>query len=196
MRASFPYSICLLGALLAGPLAAQPTAEGFRAAWSARDLPVPAQEAGPRYRNLISGNPILAVFAIYFLEYERVLAPQTSLALSVSYFSAEDDTDEEFGYFSTDGKFRWYPGQALRGFSIGGTAGLTRVEEDTDFTGEVRRFTAFSLGVALDYYWVLGRNDNFAVVLGAGAKRLFSDQFEGDDLKAYPTGRLSIGYAF
>ena len=45
--------------------------------------------------------------------------------------------------------------------------------------------------------WLLGRERNFAVTLGGGAKRLF---FLGDEVNdasvGVPTARLSIGYAF
>ena len=57
--------------------------------------------------------------------------------------------------------------------------------------------TAASFGFSLEYQWLLGARQNFAVTMGGGARRLvvFGDQVSGSSL-ALPTFRLSIGRGF
>jgi len=50
----------------------------------------------------------------------------------------------------------------------------------------------------LDYNWLLGAQKGFYVGLGAGAKAVFiSDKDIADKATVrYPTGRISVGWAF
>ena len=61
-----------------------------------------------------------------------------------------------------------------------------------------RRFTRPSIGTELSYQWMLGPTSRFAVVLGAGVKRMFGKEgnFDPVNIPLLPMGRASIGYAF
>lgn len=156
--------------------------------------PALAQEAGPT--QVISVNPIGLLFEVLSAEYERTFSPSSTLGAAVTLFSPD-----EFTYFSAEGKYRYYPqGRPLQGFSFGGGAGFTLVSsdyEDTCAECEDESATALSISIGLDYQWLLGANERFAVAAGIGGKRLF---FLGDELEGaaagYPTARVSVGYAF
>ena len=183
--------------LAAAPAAAQSTA--LQAA------PAPAaSSAAAAPRQSISVNPIGAVFQVYMGEIERSLTPSTSIGLSSSYWDAGADDGEdasaEVAYLSVDAKVRYYPsGGGLQGFSLGGSVGYTTLSgsfEDSEGQPQ-ERASAVSAGVMLDYNWLLGARKNFMVGTGLGAKRLFPIDVDTDDVTlAYPTARLSVGFAF
>lgn len=152
--------------------------------------------ASPRKANVISINPLLLAFGGVSAEYERRIGNASALAAGFNYYSPE-----LFDYISADAKFRFYPnGEALRGFSVAGTGGVTHASESLDvdcFDCQEESGTALTLGVELNYQWLLGSTRNFAVTLGLGAKRLFFvGGSVGDAAVGLPTARLSIGYAF
>jgi hypothetical protein len=160
-----------------------------------------AQEAAPKQS--IAINPLGAVFQVYSGEIERSLVPGLSLGASTSYWGSGADFSDgsaDVSYFSVDGKLRYYPGgTSLKGFSMGGTFGYTTLSGTlTDEQGrETDRGNALSAGVVLDYNWLLGENRRFLVGTGIGAKRLFPMGVDADGISiAYPTVRLSVGYAF
>ena len=68
----------------------------------------------------------------------------------------------------------------------------------TSNTGGDETVTAPSLGVLLEYQWLMGASKNFALTLGLGAKALsIKDNFSSSDFVArYPTARVSVGYSF
>lgn len=155
-----------------------------------------AQETAPK-NQVLSINPLVLIFGGVSGEYERRVGAGTAVALGLSYYTF-DDAD----YLSVEGKYRFYPsGEALRGFSVAGTGGFSHVGDDSACEGIFDDCTdsgnALTVGVELNYQWLLGRERNFAVTLGGGAKRLF---FLGDEVEdasvGVPTLRLSIGYAF
>jgi hypothetical protein len=149
-------------------------------------------------RNVLSIQPINAVFTDYSAEYERATAGAVTLGIGGTYFDIGDDFDE-LTYKSADVKLRYYPnGTALMGFSFGGTAGFTSIS-GTDFDGTDESVSGPSLGVLLEYQWLLGVKRNFSVALGVGAKALFvnDNTFDSDDfITRYPTARVSVGFAF
>jgi hypothetical protein len=154
-------------------------------------------------RQSIAINPLGAVFRVYSGEIERSLVPGLSLGASSSYWGTGADFEDGSGdvsYLSLDGKLRYYPGgTSLQGFSLGGTFGYTRLagKLTTDDGRETGRADALSAGVVLDYNWLLGDDRRFLVGTGVGAKRLFPLGIEDADVSiAYPTLRLSVGYAF
>lgn len=167
-------------------------------------LPFPhaaAQDLPPR--NVISIQPLSAVFTVFAAEYERAVGTAVTAGLGATGWSTDDDGfGDRLRYRSVDVKVRYYPqGTALSGFSFGGTIGFTNVVH------EVRSATppydqsagGGSFGVLLEYQWLLGAKRNFAVALGVGAKALMVN--EGDlagsnFLARYPTARISVGWAF
>ena len=160
----------------------------------------PAAVIAPR-QQVISFQPINAVFTVYAAEYERALKPTLTLGVGATGFFPGD-----LSYTSGDVKLRYYPqARPFQGFSFGASVGVTRAgEEYTDFGGggepveRDRSVTGPSGGFMLDYGWLLGATQRFYVGLGVGAKVLFVDDedFSDDFIARYPTARLSVGYAF
>lgn len=157
-----------------------------------------AQSATPK-TTVLSIQPLTAMLTIYSGELEQRLSPTMTVGIGGSHWSA-GDTDK-LSYTSGDLKLRYYPeGHALSGFAFGIQGGYTTVSEKwTDGTGaaEEHKGSAPTMGVALDYNWLLGQNRAFYVGLGVGAKKVFinADKFN-DPTFTYPTARVSIGYAF
>ncbi len=151
--------------------------------------------------SVLSIQPLSAVFGVYAVEYEHALAPTVTFGIGGSYWS--DDTDgSEVKYSSGDIKLRYYPeAHPFQGFSFGGQVGYTSISdnETTDTFGSSSKSTAHgpTIGVALDYNWLLGASKTFYVGLGVGAKKIFANADDiGTANLAYPTARISIGFAF
>ena len=158
-------------------------------------------------RNYLAINPLSILFTLYNGEFEHVFASREfSIGASTSYWGENQDScdfgcSDEVDYFSVDGKVRYYPsGRALKGFSFGATVGVSRLSgsfTDSQTGQSESKATAFSFGFVLDYNWVLGRTQHFLVGTGIGAKRLVGLDIDTDGVTvAYPTARLSVGYAF
>ncbi len=160
----------------------------------------PAQEttATAIPRSVLSIQPINAVFTAYSAEYEHAVGTAVTFGVGGTYFNVGDGVDE-VTYKSGDLKLRYYPnGTALMGFSFGVTGGYSAVS-GTDFNGATESASAPSLGVLLEYQWLLGLKRNFAVTLGVGAKAVFINDnsiSSSNFIARYPTARVSIGYAF
>jgi hypothetical protein len=154
-----------------------------------------AQNVAPR--NVISIQPLSAMFTVFAGEYERAFGKAASWGIGTTYASTDnDDIQQEATYTSGDFKLRYYPqGAALNGFSLGGSVGYTSVSET--FGGTDNSGGAVSLGVLLEYQWLWGMKKNFAMSLGAGAKSLMIDKDQFSDVfGTYPTARVSVGYAW
>ena len=155
-------------------------------------------------KQVISIQPLTAMFTLYSAEYERALSHSVTLGVAGTFLGVdEDDADASLSYTSTDVKLRYYPGASpFQGFAFGVQGGYTRVagRATNDATGESLDASVGgpSFGVALDYNWLLGASRTFYVGLGAGAKAAFidDDKLDGDVTARYPTARISIGYAF
>ena len=148
--------------------------------------------------SVFSIQPISTMLTVYSGEFELAMSRSTTLGIGATYWGPDFD-DAEFSYLAGDLKFRYYPeGRAFQGFSFGGSAGLTRVAASDNNTQDNGSVTKPSIGVMLDYGWLLGTSKSFYVGLGAGAKALFmsDDEFNQDITLRYPTARLSIGWAF
>jgi Protein of unknown function (DUF3575) len=151
-------------------------------------------------RNVLSIQPINAVFTAYAAEYERQMGGASTFGLGGTYFDVGDANVDKLTIKSADVKLRYYPnGTALMGFSFGASAGYSSFTGTDVFTSEETTVNGPSLGFLLEYQWLMGVQKNISVALGAGAKAVFvkDADFSSDTFAArYPTGRLSIGYAF
>jgi hypothetical protein len=149
--------------------------------------------------NVLSIQPINAVFTAYSGEYEHQMTGAATFGIGGTYFDVGDDIDK-LVFKSGDLKLRYYPnGTALMGFSFGGTVGFTSITGTDDTSGDETTVSGPSLGVLLEYQWLMGVQRNISVALGAGAKAVFvkDTDFTSDSYSArYPTVRVSIGYAF
>jgi hypothetical protein len=179
-----------------------------------------AQRGG--YRSAIGINPLGIPFDVASIEFETLLQQGITVGLAGSYVAWNDD-DEIQGaerYTSADLKFRYYPGEVvLRGFSVGLSLGVTKYSERiADFRScqftptnpnpcpsgpptSRQAITTPTLGILVDYNFLLGAQRRFLVGTGVGAKRLLNrgdraadDPF--DPPRAYPFARFSIGLLF
>ena len=184
------------GALLfaAAPLAAQGTTQApdtIRIERPTVVIPAGALPPAPVHHNLVSFQPLNAIFESYQVEYERTLSPTATVGLGGNLWNHIGSH-----YRSADLKLRYYPGaRALQGFSFGVSAGYSNITVDDSGDKLAHGPTA---GALFEYNWLLGGKQNFHVGMGLGAKTLFGrkDDFAGDINWHYPTARLSIGWAF
>jgi len=144
-------------------------------------------------RTLISLNPLGLPFKWLSAEIERTATQMVTLGASFGYTDFIGDAT----YTSLDAKLRVYPNEeAFRGFALGLSAGLVRVSEE--FSGRADNTEAApSVGVTADYNWILGKSKRFVVGTGVGAKRLFGNDDNFNDVNfAYPTFRFQTGLIF
>jgi uncharacterized protein DUF3575 len=158
-----------------------------------------AQTATSGKSAVLSIQPITSMLTIYTGELELAMSPSATIGVGTTYWSPDFD-GEGFTYLSGDLKVRYYPdARAFQGFSFGGSVGLTRVSASSSNTQDNGSVTKPSIGLMLDYNWLLGANKAFYVGIGAGAKAVFinEDEFNNQSLTfRYPTARLSVGWAF
>lgn len=171
---------------------------------SSRSLTAQSTAEPPLKRTVISVQPLSAIFSVYAAELEHAISPTTTLGLGGTYWSP-NFAGEDMTYSSADLKWRYYPqGRALEGFSFGMSAGYTHIKDkSTDVvfgTGTYSEYTTSgpTIGAAIEYNWLLGRERGFFIGLGLGAKRIFakSEDVSSEVKFSYPTARISIGKAF
>jgi len=161
-------------------------------------------------RNLITVQPLIAVAGVFSGDYERAVGSSgLTLGANVSHWNLDlfdhaDATSVGYGltYSSAEAKLRYYVSeQAFHGLSFGVTAGGVQLHQKfRDFDGHADRMSSAGakLGAELDYTWLLGRRQQFAIALGVGGKRVLvhnSDDFY-DPVTRYITSRVAIGWAF
>jgi hypothetical protein len=149
-------------------------------------------------KNVFTIQPLNAVFQFYSAEYERAATKAVTWGVGANYASGFL-WDDDVSYTSAEFKLRYYPaGVALQGFSVGSALGYTNVRDNNSGGTTPVSEGAPSLGVLLEYQWLLGQEKNFALALGLGAKALFIDTSDSsnDFTARYPTARISIGWAY
>jgi hypothetical protein len=179
--------------LAAAPLTAVPQAA--RAQSGAASQP---------YAQTISINPLGLPFGIFSAEYERVVSGGLTVGVGGTYASGfyEDDDEEDARDAWVEGKLLYYPNETpLRGFSVGLTLGYHNARNDGSSLfgpgGTVRSEGAPTVGVLLDYNWLIGPRKRFLIGTGIGARRVLKNVDSNSPLsQVYPDGRLQIGIAY
>ena len=140
-------------------------------------------------------NPLGIPFEVVSVEFEAALHDAFTVAGNFSYFSPDEFTRSSF-----EVKGRLYPNeQAPRAFSVGLGLGVVNTRENFDRAGvDVNADkTHPSIGVYVDYNWLLGKRNRFFVGTGFGAKRILGESDDFDDAPfVYGTARFLIGVAF
>ncbi|MFL5616142.1 MAG: DUF3575 domain-containing protein [Gemmatimonadaceae bacterium] len=147
---------------------------------------------------VLSIQPVSSMLTIYSGEAELALSRSATLGVGATYFNP-DVTDGDVTYLSSDLKLRYYAdGRPFQGFSFGGSVGITRATAVDNTSGEKASASGPSIGVMVDYNWLLGAQKAFYISSGLGAKTLFISNKEVADKATlhYPTMRLSVGWAF
>lgn len=168
-----------------------------------------AEAQGPS--KIVSINPFLPLAGYFQGEFEGRVRDNLAIAVSGAHMRLDDL------YTSADVKLRFYPaGRALQGFGLSMGLGYGRVKNDDIFydclslppgqsgacpaINDGQSATGASASVEAQYQWLLGKQRNTAVTLGAGAKRFYIDDTNVNGYDLYqefvPTLRLTIGYAF
>jgi hypothetical protein len=176
-------------------LVARPAPDAARASWP-----------GVGRSNVLSVQPLHAVFGAYSAEYERFVGALVSLAGSATYTDGEildwDDYNEEEATVTTDVKLRFYPeARSFHGLSVGLQAGALREREyvvagdPPSFNGDWEQRWSPTVGVLLERGWLDRRTGRMLVATGIGAKRVLRrGDYRADE--SYLTLRLAIGLAF
>ena len=161
------------------PVAAQATNTSAR-------VPIP-------YTSYISINPLGIPFDIFSAEFETGVAQGMTVGASASHTDIGDQR-----YSSGDFKFRYYPSEiVLKGFSIGASAGLLRYSDIVN--GGRQTIDTPTLGLLLDYNWMLGATHRFIIGTGVAAKRILAgseDRAKVNLDRAQLSARFTVGVAF
>lgn len=151
------------------------------------------------FRTYVALNPLGIPFDIGSIEVESGVSQGITVGGVGSYSHFGDDR-----YTTVDLKFRYYPSEVvLNGFSLGLSVGRTHFSTVTNvpISGAEERTTLDfpTIGVLVDYNWMLGARRRFLVGTGLGAKRVLVSSERRDRVgldPAYMTGRFVVGLAF
>jgi hypothetical protein len=151
-----------------------------------------------------SANLLGIPFGVVSAEYEYMATRELSWGLGAGI----DNNTHSWA----EAKIRFYPGaRGPDGLAVGMTAGVDRLRAFTGndclvicTEGSGPKGTAFTLGVLLDYGWLIGPTERFYVGTGVGAKRVYGLDDERDTdggfitdyPKVLPVIRFQIGYTF
>ena len=187
---SQPRRTALLAALLAfGAIARSAAAQATNTA----RVPIP-------YTSYIGINPLGIPFDIFSVEVESGIAQGMTLGASAAHTELDNQR-----YSSADFKFRYYPSEVvLKGFSIGASAGLLRYSDirsefDVTVTETRQTIDTPTLGLLLDYNWMLGASRRFLIGTGLAAKRILAGSEDRDKVgldRAQLSARFTVGVAF
>lgn len=178
-------------------LASISTAAAFSAVGAQTATQQPAR-VPIRYLSYVAADPVGIAFDIASLELETAIAPGITVGGTASYSSL---SDQRFTSFDLVG--RYYPGEiVLKGFSLGLSGGYLKYSNlvgNNQGSATRETLTAPTIGLALDYNWMLGSEHRFIVGTGIGAKRVLASQASRDRVqmdRAYGTARFVVGIAF
>ena len=160
------------------------------------DLPYPTR---PEPTTVIGLNPIALAIGAVIGDFEKTIRPALTIGVGASVLPSYLNR-----YRAAEAKLRYYPDEhALHGVSLGLTAGLVSQryrDYNRSFDGVRRNAVNPTIGTELSYQWILGPSSRFAMVVGAGAKRILgsnSDRSYGTFAgSTVATFRLNLGVAF
>ena len=170
------------------------------AQWTVPPAARQTQIADRGKENVIFINPFGIVFGVFTAEYERKLNSSLSLAVAGTFWDKPTGIDSR--YHGATAALRFYPMErVMNGFSISPLLGFVSFDEepkpctvDQNNSCNRKRTTNGIYGVQVDYGWLLGPNQRFAVGTGLGVRRIIGST--GGDTRVIPSARFQIGYAF
>ena len=152
------------------------------------------------YRNAVGVNPIGLPLGFFSAEFEHVVQPGFVVGVGGSYENLVGASSGDTQSSWLDAKVKYYPNEeSFKGFSVGLTAGVlnSRGNQFNGFTDEHQNRSAGTVGVIVDYNWLLGKRKKLYIGTGIGAKRVFGDTGDRSILDpVYPYGRLQLGIAY
>jgi hypothetical protein len=163
-----------------------------------------ATAPNPAPRLAVATNPLAIPFGMFTLDVESATGTP-GLTLGVGGTWLTDGRDQGWA----DARLMYFPNEApFRGFAIGLTAGMVAEEGDranelgcAPFGGPCTRRpgeAAATLGVRMDYDWLVGARKRMLVGVGLGAKRTLRDVDSRATVldQVYGDGRLVVGFTF
>jgi len=227
MRVLRSLSIATLLLASASVLKAQGISD--RAPAPRRSAPLRAVDAP--YRSYVGINPLGVPAGFFNVEWERLTRNGVSVGLTFTHddtfygdgdsfeFSSDSDGERET---SAELKLRYYPSEGvnLSGLSLGTSFGVSRMhgriyDPCTQFTCQngpppytEATEVGPTVGVLVDYNWLIGRRKRVLIGLGLGAKRWFGDTSESEDFnfntrpqtlmieRSQATARFVVGFAY
>ena len=152
----------------------------------AQRVPIPT-------RTMIGFNPLGLPADIGTVEIENAVAQGITVGAAGSYIDVSDTR-----FTTLEFKLRYYPGDVvLRGLSVGATGGYTRFSNIVN--NDRQTLAAPTVGLLVDYNWLLGRSQHFLIGTGVGTKRVLASKEDRDRAnvdRAVFTARLIVGIAF
>lgn len=157
--------------------------------------------SGHDHDQVISGNPFGILYGMFTVEFERRINNSLTLATSGTYWEKLKKADD-FRYNSINLAMRFYPMEnSLQGFSISPMIGMINFKEEprpcggtTSISCDLQSTTNATVGVQVDYNWLLGPSRRFALGTGIGGRRILGST--GGNTTLVPSMRFNIGYAF
>jgi hypothetical protein len=149
----------------------------------------PAAPARKPARLAVATNPLAIPFGLFTLDVETAThTPGLTIGAGGTWIT--EGHDKRWA----DARVMYFPGEvALRGFALGLTGGVVS-EEGAD--GE-RSESAPTLGVRMDYDWLVGVRKRMLVGIGIGVKRVLRDVSDVSSLdQVYADGRFVVGLTF
>jgi hypothetical protein len=122
------------------------------------------------YRTYVAVNPLGIPFNIASAEIESAVASGITVGGAASYTALSHDR-----YTTFDAKLRYYPSEVvLQGLAIGASVGHSRFSTLVNSTtGDVRSGLDYNtVGLLVDYNFLLGARKRFLLGTGVGAKRI------------------------
>jgi hypothetical protein len=174
----------------------------FAAASLCCAAPALAQTGSRDFRQALGTNFIAIPFGVFSVDYERAVGDMGLGGLTYA------DNGERISWGQA--KVKYYPAESsLRGFALGLTAGMMSARTRDLFcpepfggncVDETRTESSPTLGVVIDYNWLLGKRQRLLLGIGAGARRVLKDVDENANdsplEQVYPDGRFTVGFAF
>lgn len=156
------------------------------------------------YLSTIAADPLGLPFDIFSLEFESAVANGITLGGLGSYTNFQGTGIGKTRYQTLEVGGHYYPGEVvLRGFSLGFNVGYTWFRRDTTITGppasDHTTLGAPTVGLDVNYNWMLGPLQRFLIGMGVGAKRVLASEDARKAVgvgRAYPTARFVMGLAF
>lgn len=138
---------------------------------------------------VLSINPLGIAAGLYSGEYEVAVDRQMTVGATASFVDFGD-----YDFTTVDGRWRIYADEALHGVAFGLSLGAGRTRDERDAGGAAWGLT---IGSSIDYQWLLGSQQRFALGTGVGFKRFITrEDRDANGPRYWPTFRLSVGAAF
>lgn len=173
----------------------------FLAAGSLLADPAAAQDSvasDTARRTLVIVDPFSPLLEGFSGELQHAVSPSIALSVGGSVYP-----QSQLGYSTVNAKIRLFPqGHAPAGLAVALGVGLAAQHRDNacfsfDAACDAGGTSVLpTVGVALDYMWLLGTARRFALGVGVGLQRVLGVNSSDTIHEFLPMGQFGVGYAF